>query len=62
MNELYLPPISPLVLMRKQEKLYMHPDFEKNLTVDALVDSGAYVKATGQNDMDTIDDPPNIQI
>ena len=49
--------------------LYVPLDFEKNLTVDALVDSGAFVSAIAQKDMDTIkgkapnnflknDDPP----
>ena len=44
-------------------------DFEKNITVDALVDSGAFVSAIAQNNLDTIkkkaqniilkiDDPP----
>ena len=49
-------------------------DFDNNPTVDALVDSGAYVSAITQNDLDTkknqkapnnilkIDDPPNFQI
>ena len=48
-------------------------DFETNLRVDALVDSGAFVSAIVQNDLDTrkektqnnilkIDDPPNFQI
>ena len=34
--------------------LYVPLDFEINLTVDALVDSGAYVKAIAQNELDTI--------
>ena len=48
-------------------------DFEKNLTVDALVDSRAFVSAIAQHDLETIkqkapnnilkiDDPPNLQI
>ena len=48
-------------------------DFENNLTVDALVDSGAFVRAIAQDDLETIkqkapnnilkiDDPPNFQI
>ena len=47
--------------------------FEKNLAVDAVVDSGAFVRAIAQNDLDTIkekapnnilkmDEPPNFQI
>ena len=48
-------------------------DFENNHTVDALVDSGAFVSAIAQDDLDTvkqkaskyilkIDEPPNFQI
>ena len=64
-NEMY-------VLKRMQEMLYVPLDFEKNLTVDALVDSRAFVSAIAQDDLDTIkqkapnnilkiDDPPNFQ-
>ena len=53
--------------------LYVPLDFENNLTVDALVDSEAFVSAIAQDDLDTIklkapinilriDDPPNFQI
>ena len=53
--------------------LYVPLDFENNLTIDALVDSGAFVSAIAQDDLDTIkqkapnnmlkiDDPPNFQI
>ena len=53
--------------------LYVPLDFENNLRVDALVDSGAFVSVIAQNDLDTIrkkvpnnflkiDDPPNFQI
>ena len=38
-NEVYLPLTSTVVLKRKQEMFYVPPDFENNLTVDALVDS-----------------------
>ena len=52
---------------------YVPPDFEPNLSADALVDSGAFVSAIAQDDLDTIkqeapnnilkiDDPPNFQI
>ena len=69
-NEVSFPLTSTIVLKRKQE---MPLDFENNLTVDALVDSGAFVSAIAQNDLDTIkekvsnnilkiDDPPNFQI
>ena len=53
--------------------LYVSLDFENGLTIDALVDSGAYVSAIAQNELDRIkqqspsnilkiDDPPNFQI
>ena len=72
-NEVYLPLTSTVVLKRKQEMLYVPLDFESNLTVDALVDSRAFVNAIAQDDLDTIkqkapnnilkiDDPPNFQI
>ena len=72
-NEVYLPLTSTVVLKRKQEMLYVPLDFENNLTVDALVDLGAFVGAIAQEDLDTIkqkapnnnlkiDDPPKFQI
>ena len=72
-NEIYLPLTSTVVLKRKQEMLYVPLDFENNLTVDALVDSGVFVSAIAQDDSDTIkqkapnnipkiDDLPNFQI
>ena len=72
-NELYLPLTSTVVLKRKQEMLYVPLDFDNNHTVDALVDSGAFVSAIAQDDWETIkqkapnnilkiDDPPNFQI
>ena len=71
-NEIYLPLISTVVLKRKQEMLYVPLDLENILTVDALVDSGAFVSAISQNNLDTmkkkapknilkIDDPPIFQ-
>ena len=70
-DEIYVP--LTVVLKRKQEMLYVPLDFENNLTVDALVDSGAFVSAIAQDDLETIkqkatnnilkiDDPPNFQI
>ena len=53
-NEWYLPLTSTLVLKRKQEMLCVPLDFEDNLTVYALVDSGAYVRAIFQIALDTI--------
>ena len=72
-NEIYLPLTSTVVLKQKQEMLYVPLDFENNNPVDALVDSGAFVSAIAQDDLETIkqkapnnilkiDDPPNFQI
>ena len=72
-NEVYLPLTSTVVLKRNQEMLYVPLDFKNNLTIDALVDSGAFVWAIAQNDLDIIkekapnnilkvDDPPNFRI
>ena len=72
-NKVYLPIISTVVLKLKKEMFYMPLDFENNLTVDALVDSGAFVSAIAQDDLEAIkqkgpnnilkiDDPPNFQI
>ena len=72
-NELYLPLTSTVVQKRKQEMLYVPLDFENNHTVDALVDSGAFVSAIAQDDLEMIkqkapnnilkiDNPPNFQI
>ena len=72
-NELYIPLSSTIVLKRKKEMLYVPLDFENGLTIDALIDSGAYVSAKAQNELDIIkqqapsnilkiDDPPNFQI
>ena len=72
-NEVYLPLASTVVRKRKHEMLYVPLDFENNLTVVALVDSGAFVSAITQNDLDTVkektpkiipktDDPPSFQI
>ena len=72
-NEVYLPLTSTVVLKRKQEMLYVPLGYGNNLTVDALLDSGAVVSAITQDYLDTIkqkapknilriDDPPNFQI
>ena len=72
-NEVHLESTSRVVLKRKQEMLYVNLDFENNLTIDALVDSRAFVSAIAQDDLETIkqkapknflkiDDPPNFQI
>ena len=72
-NELYMPLSSTIVLKRKKKMLYVPLDFENGLSIDALVDSGAYVSAIAQTELDRIkqqapsnllkmDDPPNFQI
>ena len=71
-DEVNLPLTSTVVLKRKQEMLYVPLDFGNNLTVAALVDSGAFVSAITQDDLEIIkqkapnnilkiDDPPNFQ-
>ena len=71
--ELYLPLSYTIVLKQKMEKLYVPLDFENGSTIDALVDSVAYVSAIAHTDLDrinqqapanviNIDDPPNFQI
>ena len=72
-NEVYLPLLFTVVLKRKQEMLYVPLDFQNNPTVEALVESGAFVSAIAQNDFDIIsekgpnenlkiDEPPNLHI
>ena len=72
-NELYMPLSSTIVLKRKREMLYVPLDFENGLTIDALVDSGAYVSTIAQKELDRIkqeapanilkiDEHPNFQI
>ena len=71
-RELYLPLSSTIVIKRKEEMLYVPLDFENGLTIDALADSGAYVGAIAQSELDRIkrqapanifktDDPPSFQ-
>ena len=68
-NELYMPLSSTIVLKRKKEMFYVPLDFENGLTIDAFVDSGAYVSSIVQKELDRIkqlapsnilkiDDPP----
>ena len=68
-----IPLSSTIVLKRKKAMLYVPLDFENALTIDALVDSGAYVSAKAQKELDRIeqqspsnilkiDDPRNFQI
>ena len=71
-KELYMPLTSTIVPKRKKEMLYVPLDFQNGLTIDALADSGAYVSALVQKELDRIkqqapsnilkiDDPPNFQ-
>ena len=71
--ELYMPLSSIIVLKRKKETLYDLPDFGNGLTIDALVELGAYVSAIAQKELDIIkqqalsnllkiDEPPIFQI
>ena len=68
-----MPLSSTIVLKRKKEMLYVPLDFKNGLTMDAVVDLGAYVSAIAQKELDKIkqqspsnilknDDPPNFQI
>ena len=52
-NEVYLPLTCTVVLKRKQEMLFVRLDFENTLTVDALMDPAAYVRAIAPKNMDT---------
>ena len=72
-NQVYHPLISTVVLKRNQQMPCIALDFENNLTIDASVDSIAYVSAIAENDLDTvqqkaptnilkINDPPNFHI
>ena len=72
-NERYVPLSSTIVLKRKKEMLVVFLDFESGLKTDAFVDSGAYVSAIAQKELDRIKqqcrsiilkiaDPPNFQI
>ena len=60
--ELYMPLPSTFVLKRKKKMLYVPLDFENGLTIDALVDSGTYVSAFAQTELDRIKQqaPANI--
>ena len=51
-NELKMPLSSTIVLKRKKEMLYGPLDFENSLTIDDPVDSGVYVSATAQSELD----------
>ena len=61
-NELYKPLSSTIVLKRKKEMLYVPMDLEKAVTKDAFVDSGAFVGAVAQKELNIIKQqaPANI--
>ena len=72
-HELYMPLSFTIVLKRKTEMLYVPLDIENGLTIDALVESAAYVSAEAQKELDRcnqqapsnipkIDETPNFQI
>ena len=72
-KEFYMPLSSTIVLKRKKEMLYVPLDCENGLTIVVVVDSGAYVSAIAQKELDKIqqqspsnilkiDDPRNFQI
>ena len=72
-NELYMPLSSKISVKRKKQILYVPLIFEIGLTMDALADSGAYVSAIGEKELDRIkqqapynlfkiEDPPDFQI
>ena len=72
-NELNMPLSSTIVFKRKKEMFFVPLDFKNGLTVYALVDSGAYVSAIAQKELDRIkqhspsniikiDESPNFQI
>ena len=53
-NEIYMPLSSTIVQKRKKKMLYVPLKFENGLTIDALVDSRAYVNAKAQKELDRI--------
>ena len=72
-NELYLPLNASVTLKQKKKMLYVPIDFSNGVTIDALVDSGAYVSAIPEDELERIKtysrrnilklgDPPAFQI
>ena len=72
-NETYLQPTFTVVLKCKREMLYVPLEIEKNITIDAPVDFGAYVSTIAQNSLDRtkqqamsnilkMDNPPNFHM
>ena len=71
--ELFMPLASTIVLKRKKKWMYIPLKIELGLTVDGVVESGAYIRAIAQNELDRIrqkatanilriDDPPNFDV
>ena len=72
-KELYMPLSSTILLKRIKQMLYVPLSFENGLTIDSLVNSGAYISAITQSELDRIkkqapsnifkfNDRPNFQI
>ena len=72
-NQTYLPLNASVTLKQKKKMLYVPIDFSNGVTIDALVDSGAYVSAIPEDEMERIKtysrgnilkmgDPPAFQI
>ena len=61
-KELYMPLSSTIVLKRKKEMLFVPLDFENGLTIDAFVDSGAYVSAIARKELDRIKQQSPISV
>ena len=61
-DEPYLPLSFTLVPKREHEILYLPLDFENGLTIDVLVDSGAFVSAVIKSELDRIKQQTAIKI
>ena len=57
-NELYMQPSPIVVPERKKEMLNVTLDLENGLTIDALVDLGAYVSAVPQKELVILKNKP----
>ena len=53
-SKLYMPLSSTIVPKRKKEMLYVPLDFKNGSSIDAVVDSGAFVSAVAQRELDII--------
>ena len=52
-NEFYMP-LSSTIVLKRNEEFRVPLEFETGLTIDALVDSGAYLSAIAQKELDII--------